>query len=301
MRDEALVRSIRTSRWRLPVVLRALALLVAGGGLLALALLYGAAQLWMLDDDANVVIDLAQDGPISTRTVDLLWPGTDKSFHICCADSTTLADNVDGRPARSFMVRPNDPLVKGSHRAEIRLRPNALGQEVWYRGEIYVPTDWQPSAFRVTAMQWHGTRDVFLMEPGRTPPLQLEIIDERWEIVKSWDKRLRTPSATGDAPSVQGRETIAEVPLLAGQWVAWTFQVRWATDDSGFVRAWRDGELVVEDKGPNAHRDLIGSYLKAGVYVPDWTLIGAEPSIAQRELFFSTLTLSGENDPFGLR
>lgn len=300
MRDEAPVRLAMTSRWRLSSVLRGLAMLLAGGAIFAALLLYGAAQLWMLNDDAAVAIDLAEDGPVSTRTVDLLRPRIDHTFHICCEQSTALID-VGGRPARSFLVRPTDPLVKGSHRAEIRLRPSALGQEVWYRGEIYVPTDWQSSNFRVTAMQWHGTRDVLLLEPGRTPPLQLEIVDERWEIVKSWDQRFRTPNDAGDAPSVQGRETIAEMPLVRGQWMTLSFHVRWATDDDGFIRVWRDGELVVEDRGPNAHDDLIGPYMKAGVYVPDWTLLGPEPSIARRELYFSKLELSGANDPFGLR
>lgn len=300
MKYEAPVRLAMTSRWRLSSALRGLAMLLAGGVIFATLLVYGAAQLWMLNDDAAVAIDLAEDRPVSTRTVDLLWPRIDHTFHICCQESTALID-VDGRPARSFQIRPTDPLVKGSHRAEIRLRPNALGQEVWYRGEIYVPGDWQSSNFRVTAMQWHGTRDVLLLEPGRTPPLQLEIVDERWEIVKSWDKRLRTPSEAGDAPSVQGRQTIAELPLALGQWITWTFHVRWATDDSGFIHAWQDGKLVVEERGPNAHHDLIGPYMKAGVYVPDWTLIGPEPSIARRELYFSQLELSGTNDPFSLR
>lgn len=302
MSDEVIGQLAKPSGRRGRPVLSALALLTVGGALLGMALLYGAAQLWMLNDDAVLEIDLAEERPVSTKTANLLWPGIDHVFHTCCAESSVLVDDIGGRPARSFTIRPNDPLIKGSHRAEIRLRPNALGQEVWYRGEVYVPADWQPSDVRVTAMQWHGTRDVFLLEPGRTPPLQLEIIDQRWEVVKSWDQRLRTPDGeSGISPSVQGRRSIAEVPLVKGQWADWTFFVRWATDDSGLIRVWRDGELVVEDNGPNAHWDLIGPYMKAGVYVPDWTLIGPEPSIAQRELYFSDLTLSGANNPFGLR
>lgn len=286
-----------------PFSLTAWLRLAAAAVLLAIALPYAAAQLWMLDDHAIIELDLADDRMPRTRTIDLLRPGVDYIFHICCDDSTTVIDDVAGRPARRFIVRPTDPLVKGSHRAEIRLRPNGLGQAVWYRAAIHVPPDWQESPIRVTAMQWHGTRDVFLMEPGRTPPLQLEIVDERWEIVKSWDQRLRTPDqAEGDdALTVQGRQTIAEAPLTPGRWNEWTFYVLWSTGDDGEVRAWHNGELVVEDRGPNAHLDLIGPYMKAGVYVPDWTLKGPEPTIGERALSFGRMTLSGSDDPFGLR
>lgn len=262
---------------------------------LALVLLYGVAQLWMLNDDASIEVSLAETGQGGDSTIDLVWPGVHYSFQTCCDESTAIIDDVAGRPARSFTIRPDDPLVKGSHRSEIRFRPNALGQEAWYRGELFVPEDWRPSPVRVTIMQWHGTRDVFLFERGRTPPLQLEIIDNRWEVVKSWDERFLTPV---DAPAGRGRETIASAPIKRGQWVEWTFQVDWTTDEAGVVRAWLDGDLLVEDRGPNAHKDLIGPYMKAGVYVPDWTIDGAESEIPYRKIFISKLMLGDSASSF---
>lgn len=268
---------------------------------LGIVSLYGAAQYWMLDKDETVTLDLIGDEAVLTRTADLLRSDVHHVFHVCCDDSTSVILDVDGRPARRFVVRPTDGLVKGSLRSELRLRPNGLGQAVWYRASLYVPEDWKRSDVRVTAMQWHGTRDVFLMEPGRTPPLQLEIIGDQFEIVKSWDQRLRTPDENGNAASNHGRTIIASSPLVAGEWSQWTFRVKWSTGDDGSVLVWHNGDLIVEDRGPNAHRDLIGPYLKAGVYVPDWTLIGPEPDIDRRELYFSELIATGQTDPFGLQ
>lgn len=277
-------------------------LLWAGcAALLAVALLYMAARLWMLSDDVALAFDLADERAMFERNGDLVRPEVDYVFQVCCTNSTTTADDIGGRSARQFTVGKDDPPIKGGHRSEIRFRPNALGQEVWFRAAIYVPETWQPSAVKVTAMQWHGTRDVFLLEEGRTPPLQLEISDDHWEIQKSWDGRWRSTAEGTDDTGSSGRTVLAEVPLTPGSWSDWTFFVRWSPGDDGILQAWHNDELVLDDQGPNAHQDIIGPYMKVGVYVPDWTLYGPEPSIAERTLFFEDLTLSGANDPFSLR
>lgn len=295
-------KTVSPTAARLPSRPLAAWLFLAGGAvLLAIAVPYIAAKLWMLGDDADIVLDLSDQDAVFNRTVDLARPEVDYVFQVCCTGSTTTADNIEGRSARQFTVRQDDPLVKGGHRSEIRLRPNRTGQEVWYRASIYVPDTWQPSAVKVTALQWHGTRDVFLFEPGRTPPLQLEINNQQWEILKSWDRRWRTTAEKTDDPTLSGRTVLTEVPLAIGGWSDWTFFVRWSVGDDGVLRAWHNGELVLDDQGPNAHQDLIGPYLKAGVYVPDWSLKGPESSITERTLFFGDLTLSGAKDPFELR
>jgi len=295
-------KTVSSTEARLPSRPLAAWLFLAGGAvLLAIAVPYIAAKLWMLGDDADIVLDLSDQDALFNRTLDLARPGVDYVFQVCCTGSTTTVDDIEGRSARQFTVRQDDPLVKGGHRSEIRLRPNRIGQEVWYRASIYVPDTWQPSAVKVTALQWHGTRDVFLFEPGRTPPLQLEINNEQWEILKSWDRRWRTTTEKTDDPTSSGRTVLTEVPLVTGGWSDWTFFVRWSVGDDGVLRAWHNDELVLDDQGPNAHQDLIGPYLKAGVYVPDWSLKGPESSIAERSLFFGDLTLSGANDPFALR
>ncbi len=262
--------------------------------------LYGAAQYWMLDNDETVTLDLIGDGAVLTKTTDLLRSDVHHVYQVCCDDSTSVILDVEGRTARRFVVRPTDGLVKGSLRSELRLRPNGLGQAVWYRASLYVPKDWIHTDVRVTAMQWHGTRDVFLMEPGRTPPLQLEIIGDEFEIVKSWDQRLRTPDENGESASNHGRTVIARSPLVPGEWSQWTFRVKWSAGDDGTIQVWHNDRLLIEDQGPNAHRDLIGPYFKAGVYVPDWTLVGPEPEIDRRELYFSELIATGQPDPFDL-
>ncbi|MEZ5933583.1 MAG: polysaccharide lyase [Alphaproteobacteria bacterium] len=268
--------------------------------LLAVTVMIAGAKLWMLGPDADITIKPA-DMAEGASAVDLLTDATaTHMLHTCCADSMEGPEDIDGRPAVLFRVRPTDPLVKGNYRAELRLRPNAIGQSVWYRGRIFVPNGWKESQHHVIAMQWHGTRDVFLFEPGRPAPLQLSIIDDRWEITKSWDQRLLSPASDDGGSEKAGRAVIGTAPLVTGRWLDWVFHVSWATDGSGRVRAWLDGHLVVDDRGPNTHRDLIGPYMKAGVYVPEWLSDGPEAGVDERALYLGTLRLSGGSDPFGM-
>lgn len=268
--------------------------------LLAIMAVVAAAKVWMLDADADITVDLA-DLSADASTFDLLTDrATTHVLHGCCDDSTAWVNDIEGRPARLFRVRPNDPLVKGNYRAELRLRPHAVGEHVWYRGQIFVPKDWQPSPLHVIAMQWHGTRDVFLFEPGRPAPLQLSIIDDRWEITKAWDQRFLSPASDDGQSQKAGRAVIGQAPLATGRWLDWVFHVKWATDMSGSVRVWLDGDLVVDDQGPNAHRDLIGPYMKAGVYVPEWLIEDPEIEEDERALYLGMLQLAGGGNPFGM-
>jgi hypothetical protein len=147
-------------------------------------------------------------------------------------------------------------------------------------------------------MQWHGSKDTFLFEPGKYPPLDLAIVNRRWEITRSWDHRIRTTKTkTGN---VEGMALVGGTPMRVGQWAHWVFHVHWSTTDAGRVEAWLDGRKIADVKGPNAHRDLIGPYFKAGVYVPGWGYRGIEQGIRERVLLFDDVDTAYGANPFGL-
>lgn len=224
----------------------------------------------------------------------------DYAIQACCAGSTFTTIGLDGdsSTARGFRVRPTDSRVKGNFRSELRMRPTPVGWTVWYRSNIYVPADWKPSATPVIAMQWHGSKDFFLLEPGKYPPLALEIDGTQWVIHKSWDTRIvSTHTAFGNT---KGIRTIGAAPLVAGHWQRWTFRVHWSVSGKGSILGWLGDRLVVDDHGPNAHRDLIGPYLKAGVYVPRWGYHGGEPGISERVLDFDNIQVRFGDNPFGM-
>lgn len=273
--------------------------LTAGALMVGTALgLFAASQYFFLREEKPIAISFEAGVPAGHSEGDLMLHRADYALQTCCAHSSEVVGDPAGsqRPVRVFRVEPQDPLVKGSSRSELRLLPSPMGQHVWYRARVFVPQDWKPSPRHVVAMQWHGTRDWLLLEPGKVPPLDITITGNRWEIQKSWDDRIATPMGG----SVQGFRKIGEAPLETGKWLEWTIEVTWSSGANGRLRLWLGDRLVVDDHGPNAHRDLIGPYMKVGVYIPSWHFEGTEPGISQRSLYFSDVAVRFGADPFGV-
>lgn len=57
-------------------------------------------------------------------------------------------------------------------------------------------------------------------------------------------------------------------PVERGVWTDWVMHVRWSPGETGRVVAWKDGELVLDEAGPNMHPDVEGGghYQKLGMY-----------------------------------
>ncbi|WP_198350830.1 polysaccharide lyase [Flavisphingomonas formosensis] len=276
-------------------------------GWLALALGVAALGAHLI---ANKVLSMRYGTPVTltfepdeqfVRSESALFRGhADYAIQACCEGSTFTVKGLDGDAgtARGFRVRPTDSKVKGNFRSELRMRPTPVGWTVWYRSNIFVPADWKNASTPVIAMQWHGSKDFFLLEPGKYPPLELNITNDHWVIKKSWDTRIiTTRSAFGNT---EGISQIGTVPVVKGHWQRWTFRVHWSVSGKGSVLGWLGDTLVVNDRGPNAHRDLIGPYLKAGVYVPHWGYHGADPGISERVLYFDTIETRFGANPYGL-
>jgi hypothetical protein len=267
-------------------------------GLAALAAWILVFEIITLPHGKPIRITFEPGEPSARGELNLVFGNADYALQACCEGSTFLARDPKrgGSVVRGFRTRPTDQHVKGNFRSELRLRPNAVGETVWYRASVLVPRDWKPSKVPVIAMQWHGSKDFFLGEPGKYPPLDISIRGDRWHITKSWDHRiLTTKTPTGN---VEGMAELGQVPLTRGHWVTWTVRVHWSSTAAGSTEIWLDGRKIVNDHGPNAHRDLIGPYLKAGSYVPGWGYSGAEPAIRERTLLFDDIAVDYGTDPF---
>ncbi|MBN9145386.1 MULTISPECIES: polysaccharide lyase [unclassified Novosphingobium] len=274
---------------------------LASGAVAGFALAGGAALAahhFTLAYGQPVDVTFRADEPAGTSETDLMLGKADYALQYCCATSTRLVANPlnPQRMVREFRVAPTEPLVKGNHRAELRLRPNALGQEVWYRVSVFIPEDWVPSPRHSIIFQWHGSRDVLLLEPGKYPPLDIGIESDHWTIHKSWDNRIATPPHG----AVQGISEIGQAPLTKGSWQCWTVSALWSSTAQGRLRLWLGDRIVTDDKGPNAHRDYLGPYLKAGIYESSWHYDGADPKVTERRVLIGPIQVRYGSDPFGV-
>lgn len=227
-----------------------------------------------------------------TKDSDLLF-NSNYSVQICCEHSLQLSPEQSfANEANSlrFEVRPNDPRVKGSKRSEIRFRPDPYGKIMRYSARLYVPEDWETSNQRVIALQWHGTRDIHLREGGRVPPLEFFIENGEFHVEKSWDTRQH--SGFAKQVDVEGRRILWSAPIQPGIWEDFEFLVKWSHDEDGEISMSRNGDIMLTDTGPNAHNDLIGPYLKFGVYVPNWKANVPTNGIKKRVLFFDTVSVA---------
>lgn len=236
----------------------------------------------------EVSIDFAAAPAEARSELGLLIGQGDFYLQRCCANSVSHPLN-NGKRVALFRVSATDRSVKNNLRAEARLLSNRVGREAVYHVILATPASWQPSPQRVLVTQWHGTNDFFVLEPGRFPPLELAIEGDRWVVLKAWDARRRSKNVGGG--NTQGRQVIGSVPFSPGKEVDWRFDVRWSTGSDGHVRAYKDGLLVVDDKGPNAFNDFVGPYMKFGVYVPQWK---AHPDhrIGERQAYFRLASMA---------
>jgi|GEM_PF-2435089 len=216
----------------------------------------------------------------------------------CCSHSFTRVNDPEGKrgDVGQFSLRPSDSRVKGNYRSELRILSNPLHEDTWYKASVFVPADWKNSNVKVVAMQWHGSRDFFLGEVGRMPPLEITITDDKWQVQKAFDDRI---ISTSDTPGhVEAIVPLAELEVEKGAWTEWLIHTRWSSEADGITRVWVNGNKLVEDFGPNAHRDLTGPYLKAGVYAPEWGYSGTEPAISERTLLFDDIEMVQARDPY---
>ncbi len=101
-----------------------------------------------------------------------------------------------------------------------------------------------------------------------TNPMRIGIINNRWICVISYDK--------GDVQANSG-STIKSIeydlgPVDTDKWTDWAVNRNWTTADNGFVKVYKNGQLVVNYTGPNWYGGNFSKvpYIKVGIYKWPW-------------------------------
>lgn len=168
-----------------------------------------------------------------------------------------------------FELRDDDPQVPfGNNRAEITIINNTNSQNTsvrWYRGWFYFPSaQWANDSKEEVVTQWHDRSSGC----SASPTLALEIQNGRY--------RIRTRYSTQNYCTVSSsrveRTPVDLGPVDWDQWVDFTFEYFPATDNTGFIRVYKNGEQVYQLL--NAPTQYIGAlqmpYWKIGIYKWFW-------------------------------
>ena len=164
-----------------------------------------------------------------------------------------------GKYACRFELRPGDYISQG-HRAELRDHYNVRWDErVWYGFSTFLSAEHRPSAgVGLVLAQWHDQAK--LGDPSGKPPIA----------IRYRDGRLFVTGAAGKfaSPAPDSRYEFLSLPdFPLGRWHDFVFEVFWSRHGTSEIRAWLNGELVIDWRGPLAYENEVeGPYFKLGVY-----------------------------------
>lgn len=158
------------------------------------------------------------------------------------------------------------------YRTELKLVKNYFGElqfnkEYWIGVAIYLPSDYeQDGKLAEILFQTHHRPDVDLGEPkGGNPPFTLKTREGQWVITgKTKSEKL----CGRECNKTVIRESVS--PYKTNTWTEFVFNVKFTHTNSGFLKAWKDNELVLNYNGPIGYNDERGPWIIMGVYKSSW-------------------------------
>jgi hypothetical protein len=109
------------------------------------------------------------------------------------------------------------------------------------------------------------------------PVLAIYLYGDRYQIKTRWGAAADAYRNLWRGPVVPDR----------GTWIDWLFCVTWAEDDSGRVRAWKNGASIIDYTGVTFNGGEWAPYFKFGIYKWPWRRpAGDAPSVVDRRLMW---------------
>ncbi|MFO7278088.1 MAG: polysaccharide lyase [Pseudomonadota bacterium] len=164
------------------------------------------------------------------------------------------------------------------------------GQEYWYGFSIYLPKSYVADNIWEIVAQWHSSPDneeEFNNAPN--PPLSLHTGNGVWTISTIWDAKPITDKKLG----YDGKRSYKLGSYATGKWTDWVFRVKWSHKSDGLLQVWKDGQLVIDHKGPVGFNDRNGPYLKLGIYKGWKDRTNPAGVVSERVLYHDEVRIAG--------
>jgi hypothetical protein len=174
----------------------------------------------------------------------------------------------------AFQLGPNDPTTSGSKRSEFEFPPNVQnGKTYWIAFSVNVQ-DWGSLSSGDDALfgtQVHSGDS----SKGFSPSFSLVSYGS------SGGRTFQVFRTSSSGGTSQTMVKYPEIPIRFGQWTQFVFKFRHATDDSGLLQVWMDGQQIVDYSGPigfntPGYRD----YAKFGYY--NWSSFNSSRKVLLR-------------------
>lgn len=207
--------------------------------------------------------------------------------------SYSTAIKYEGIQSIRFELRKDDPDVANSKRSEIKLPSEKSLEEHWYGFRIYLPLggdeDYANDTEAEIIVQWHTTPD--LNEENVSPPLCIETLNGRYTLKSRWDPGKMTTQNNPRTYETYAQD-LGSYEADKGRWVDWLFHVKWGwtAEQEPILEVYKDNELVCERNGyPNTMNDVMGNYMKLGLYKWPWHEVDNTSVITKRVMYVDKL------------
>ena len=177
--------------------------------------------------------------------------------------------------------------------------------ERWYSLSIYVPEDWVWDDASLIVNQLHETPDN-CGESFRSPPFAISIVDREWNVSSWWtDNACDIGRGHPDTHKRNNLTYLTNQSIQRGQWTTFVMNIRWdyrknSNGGRGFMKIWKNGELLIDHTGPNFYNDNTAGRWMFGMYshkpasqCPPQTTCWDE-GIAQKVLYFDNWVVGDE-------
>jgi len=160
------------------------------------------------------------------------------------------------------LIRGSD--VLNGPRAELGMAPQT-SNEFWYGFSNFFPTSYVRDPVEEIISQWQAMPDTKLGEEWRSPPLSLQIKDDRYKVSVIW-------SSANISTSENTHIDFFDLgPVDRNRWNDWVFHVKWSYN-SGTLQIWKNGVLLLERLNkPIGYNDVLYPYFKIGIYKWEWS------------------------------
>lgn len=181
----------------------------------------------------------------------------------------------EGSWALKMMVESDDYVTPGDRtlkKERLELKRSVPtegieGSELWYSWSVYIPEGYnyvtnpeKRHNLHIIA-QWHDQPPAGGAPLLNTPPISLNYIA---------DDKGNTGIRIVYGPEGVKKQKL-ETPIKLGEWVDWTFHIKWSLGNAGFAEVWKNGEKLVWEEGKDkvVGRNMFNSephFLKIGIY-----------------------------------
>jgi len=199
-----------------------------------------------------------------------------------------------GRNSMKVTLDIANALLKGGERNEMKVRsdPPPMNSSQWYGFSVFLPSNYVADSVWELIAQWYPVQDAS-EELGRQPTMAIFSNDGKWSLGIKYSPDRITPMGH---PSIKTKNWDVGTHQL-NKWTDWVINVSWSSGSDGFIKAWIDGKVVLDYKGPTSYNDASGPVWKLGIYkgwpVGDGTLRLDKATV--RTLYIDEVRIAGRD------